>query len=80
METTFGPKGSAKGSTTARCRSCKWTRKEKPRFAGTFVEPSSGLEPETPSLPSSKEGGNAGKRGNPRTRTSRKRPKTIDDD
>jgi hypothetical protein len=37
---TSRPEGSIKGSIpTARCGSCKWTRKKKPRFAGLLQSP-----------------------------------------
>jgi hypothetical protein len=39
------------------------TDNKTPRFAGVSAKPSSGLEPETPSLPSSNETGTAAKRG-----------------
>jgi len=42
-------------------------------FAGISAKPSDGLEPSTPSLPSSNEEGNTGKAGTPRARKPRKK-------
>jgi hypothetical protein len=58
-------KGSVPSS--ARWILCKRMRRKGVRLA-TIAEPSSELEPETPSLPSSNEAGSAGKAGKPRAR------------
>jgi hypothetical protein len=52
---------------------------EKCPFAGNSRKPSSGLEPETPSLPSSDEPGTGGKTGEPRARKPRKRKESAED-
>ena len=52
---------------------------KKIRFAG-ILEPSSGLEPETSSLPSSNEEGSAGKGGKPRARKPRKKKESPEDE
>jgi hypothetical protein len=47
------------------------------RFAGTSAKPSDGLEPSTPSLPSSDEKGTVGKAGKPRAQKPRKMQKPL---
>jgi hypothetical protein len=75
------PEGSIKGSIpTARWGSCKFSRKEQSALCGAFAEPSDGLEPSTPSLPLSKEGGTEGTGGKPRARRSRKKEESADEE
>jgi hypothetical protein len=50
------------------------------RFAGISAKPSDGLEPSTPSLPSSDEVGSEGKTGKPRARKPRKKSESLEDE
>jgi len=50
------------------------------RFTGSSSKPSNGLEPLTPSLPSSDEEGSAGTGGKPRARKPHKKKESAEDD
>jgi hypothetical protein len=54
--------------------------KRKSAVCSAFAEPSDGLEPSTPSLPSSNEAGTAVKSGNPRALKSRKKKESPEDE
>jgi len=61
-------------------QSVQVSSKEKGAFCGAFAEPSDGLEPSTPSLPSSNEPGTAAKGGKPRARKPRKKKESPEDE